>query len=120
MSTLLEHPVDVKTGKAGEPNAVPERLEALKDPVCGMAVTAEASHHLEHEGRPYYFCSAGCQSKFAADPSRYIAKMTGPDAPATTPGSSAPSNAQPAAAIYTCPMHPEIRQDHPGNCRSAA
>ncbi|CAN5817531.1 heavy metal translocating P-type ATPase [soil metagenome] len=116
MSILLEHGRDVRSGTAGDRDEGPEGLEKLKDPVCGMAVTAEASHHLEHEGRPYFFCSAGCQSKFAVDPSRYIAKIAGPDAPATTPGPSAPSNAHPAAAIYTCPMHPEIRQDHPGNC----
>ena len=40
----------------------------LKDPVCGMTVTAESPHILEHEGRPVYFCSAGCKTKFAADP----------------------------------------------------
>ncbi|MBC7478092.1 MAG: heavy metal translocating P-type ATPase [Pseudorhodobacter sp.] len=79
----------------------------LKDPVCGMDVTAASPHHLAHEGRPYYFCSARCQSKFSANPSAYTAKPAAP---------SAPSKAAPAGTIYTCPMHPEIRQDHPGNC----
>ena len=109
---------DVAPAKAGEHHDAPEALAKLKDPVCGMAVTTESSHHLEHEGRPYYFCSARCQSKFAADPSAYIAKLTAPDAPAAGAAAAAvtPSRAEPAGAIYTCPMHPEIRQDHLGNC----
>ncbi|MBU4184476.1 MAG: heavy metal translocating P-type ATPase [Gammaproteobacteria bacterium] len=77
----------------------------LKDPVCGMTVTAQSEHTLTHEGRPYYFCSAKCQGKFAANPLQYLAP-----APAQE---QAPAAAGP---VYTCPMHPEIRQDHPGNC----
>jgi len=80
----------------------------LKDPVCGMTVTAQSPHHLEHEGRPYYFCSSKCQSKFAAEPARYAntdSKTSGKSPAAPVEG-----------AIYTCPMHPEIRQDHPGSC----
>ncbi|WP_454733277.1 YHS domain-containing protein [Cupriavidus basilensis] len=44
---------------------------ALKDPVCGMAVSAHSSFHTEHAGILYYFCSASCQKKFEADPARY-------------------------------------------------
>ena len=77
----------------------------LKDLVCGMTVTAQSDHMLTHEGRTFYFCSAKCQVKFAANPLQYLA----PKPPAET--SSAV-----AGAIYTCPMHPEIRQGHPGNC----
>ncbi|MDD5324331.1 MAG: heavy metal translocating P-type ATPase [Polaromonas sp.] len=77
----------------------------LKDPVCGMTVTEQSEHRFEHEGRPYYFCSAKCQGKFAANPLQYLASKAPVDtAPAVT------------GTIYTCPMHPEIRQDHPGNC----
>jgi Cu+-exporting ATPase len=80
--------------------------EALKDPVCGMTVTTESPHKAEHAGRPYWFCSAGCRTKFLTEPQKYLAPVASPSAPA------------PAAAgtDYTCPMHPEIRQDHPGNC----
>ncbi|MBV1733461.1 MAG: heavy metal translocating P-type ATPase [Hydrogenophaga sp.] len=78
---------------------------ALKDPVCGMAVTEQSVHQAVHEGRTFYFCSAKCQGKFAANPLQYLAP-----APAQQ---QAPAV---AGAIYTCPMHPEIRQDHPGNC----
>jgi len=77
----------------------------LKDPVCGMAVTEQSPHKIVHEGRPYFFCSAACQGKFAANPLQYLA----PVSPADTPPAA-------AGTIYTCPMHPEIRQDHPGNC----
>lgn len=78
---------------------------ALKDPVCGMAVTADSEFHLELAGATYYFCSASCESKFQAEPGKFVqtaARAEGVPAPAGT--------------IYTCPMHPEIRWDHPGNC----
>ncbi len=82
--------------------------ESLKDPVCGMTVTAQSAHHVEHAGHPYYFCGAKCLAKFGAEPQKYIARAQGV-AP-TTPVSAE------ASTIYTCPMHPEIRQDHPGDC----
>jgi len=76
-----------------------------KDPVCGMDVDpATARHRAEHDGRTHYFCSAGCRAKFAADRAKYL----GP--------APAPAPAAPAGAIYTCPMHPEIRQAGPGAC----
>ena len=76
-----------------------------KDPVCGMDVDpATARHRAEHDGRTYYFCSAGCRAKFAADPVKYLGPVPAPEA------------AAPAGAIYTCPMHPEIRQAGPGAC----
>ncbi len=80
--------------------------EGLKDPVCGMTVTAQSAHHAEHDGRPYYFCSVKCLAKFTAEPGRYVHPA---------PAATAVVEAAPGA-IYTCPMHPEIRQDHPGNC----
>lgn len=77
-----------------------------KDPVCGMVVDPhETTHRAEHGGRPYYFCSSGCQSKFEADPARYV------DPKVTTAADIAPEG-----ATYTCPMHPEIRQVGPGSC----
>jgi P-type Cu+ transporter len=79
----------------------------LRDPVCGMTVTPSSKHTIDHEGQPFYFCGAGCKTKFAADPAKYLAQRA-----------SAPTAAEPAVAgaIYTCPMHPEVRQDHPGAC----
>ncbi|WP_292027010.1 heavy metal translocating P-type ATPase [Brevundimonas sp. UBA2416] len=74
------------------------------DPVCGMTVDpATAAHRTAHEGRDYFFCSAGCRTKFVAEPDRYLGEKPQP-AP-VVPG-----------AIYTCPMHPEVRQDGPGSC----
>ena len=79
----------------------------VKDPVCGMAVDpASATHKAEHGGSTYYFCSTGCRDKFVAEPARFLAASTG-----TPPPTPAPSG-----AIYTCPMHPQIRQAGPGNC----
>ena len=81
----------------------------LEDPVCGMAVTAQSSHRFELDGRTFYFCSAGCRARFATDPDRYLGKRT-------TPHSLEPAAAVAEGTIYTCPMHPEIQQDRPGNC----
>ncbi|WFU72639.1 heavy metal translocating P-type ATPase [Bradyrhizobium sp. CB2312] len=75
------------------------------DPVCGMSVDpATSKHHLTHHGETFHFCSAGCRTKFAADPAKYLAK------------DKAPEPERPAGTIYTCPMHPEIRQVGPGTC----
>jgi Cu+-exporting ATPase len=87
------------------PPAEPASPKDLKDPVCGMTVTEQSEHKLTHEGRPYYFCSAKCQGKFAANPLQYLVS--------TAPEDTAP---EPAGTIYTCPMLPEVRQDHPGIC----
>ena len=86
---------------------------ALKDPVCGMTVTTRSAHTLEHEGAPVYFCSAGCKTRFAAAPAKYLAKHAG-----AAPLAGAAAVPEPAVegAVYTCPMHPEVRQDHPGAC----
>src|SRR5262249_35871215 len=81
--------------------------EGTIDPVCGMQVDPhETTYRHAHQGRTYYFCSAGCQAKFAAEPAKYLGSETGKSAPAPVP----------EGTIYTCPMHPEIRQPGPGNC----
>ncbi|WP_454728001.1 MULTISPECIES: heavy metal translocating P-type ATPase [Cupriavidus] len=82
-----------------------EAAGSLKDPVCGMSVSADSQFRAEHEGTSYYFCSGSCQKKFQADPARYV-----------SPSADVPAEPVPEGTIYTCPMHPEIRQDHPGNC----
>ncbi len=77
----------------------------VKDPVCGMTVDpATTQHRASHEGQDYHFCSAGCRTKFVADPERYLG------------AAAAAPEAAPPGTIWTCPMHPEIRQDHPGAC----
>jgi Cu+-exporting ATPase len=75
------------------------------DPVCGMTVDPHATPHRHtHQGHPYYFCSSGCRTKFAADPGKYLSPEAG-EAAAVADGT-----------IYTCPMHPQIRQIGPGSC----
>ena len=86
------------------PEAGTSLTDVALDPVCGMSVTiATAKHTAEHAGRPYYFCSAGCRTRFGNDPEKYLAPRAEPEA-------------MPAGTIYTCPMHPEIRQVGPGAC----
>jgi Cu+-exporting ATPase len=79
-----------------------------------MMVTADSPHLHEHEGQKFYFCCAGCKTKFAATPEEYlepadtvpmVSAAQGPGAAAAMPGT-----------MFTCPMHPEVRQDHPGAC----
>lgn len=77
----------------------------VPDPVCGMLVDPHGTaHRAEHGGKTFYFCSSKCQAKFAADPLRYIG------------GTPPIPNANPEGTIWTCPMHPEVRQDLPGAC----
>lgn len=78
----------------------------LKDPVCGMSVTEQSKHKELHDAKMYYFCSSKCHSKFNADPGKY----------ALPKAASVNVENRPPGTIYTCPMHPEIRQDHPGSC----
>ena len=93
MTTATEHHHHSHASAAG----------ATTDPVCGMSVEpATAKHSAEHAGQTYYFCCNGCKTKFAADPEKYLK----------------PREPEPVVegAIYTCPMHPEIRQEGPGTC----
>jgi Cu+-exporting ATPase len=83
-----------------------------------MSVGANSPHRSQHAGEDYLFCSAGCRAKFDANPMKYLAH-TDRDASAG-PGEAIPlaAPAAPAApgTIYTCPMHPQIRQSGPGSC----
>jgi Cu+-exporting ATPase len=75
------------------------------DPVCGMSVDpAKTPHHAAHDGREFHFCSAGCWTKFLAEPAKYLSVE------------KPPASAAPVGTIYTCPMHPEVRQVGPGAC----
>lgn len=75
------------------------------DPVCGMQVDpATTPHHAAHDGHEHHFCSARCREKFIADPDKYLSPKP------------AEIVAMPTGTIYTCPMHPQIRQEGPGTC----
>jgi Cu+-exporting ATPase len=66
------------------PITADESAQPLKDPVCGMVVTAQSPHVFQFEGQPVYFCSAGCKAKFAADPDKYPMTSTGLPNPAAS------------------------------------
>jgi P-type Cu+ transporter len=77
---------------------------SVRDPVCGMTVDpATSRHRFDTSGESFHFCSAGCRTKFAADPQKYL-------------DAGKPKAATPEGTIYTCPMHPQIRQVGPGSC----
>ncbi len=74
------------------------------DPVCGMKVDpATAKHRFSYRGKEYFFCGARCRERFEADAEKFL-------------GTREPEPAAPAGTIYTCPMHPEVRQVGPGSC----
>src|SRR5260370_4375403 len=82
----------------------PPNPDTATDPVCGMPVKpADAPNKAAHAGHTYYFCSPRCFAKFIAEPLRYLKPA------------AAPSSAK-LGTIYTCPMHPQIRQVGPGSC----
>ncbi|WP_050898492.1 MULTISPECIES: heavy metal translocating P-type ATPase [Nitrospirillum] len=84
----------------------PRDSVGVKDPVCGMTVDpATAAHRAQVGDTTYWFCSNGCLAKFHADPGKYVSATEMKTEAPTQPG-----------AIYTCPMHPQIRQPGPGNC----
>ncbi len=77
---------------------------AAVDPVCGMQVDpATSPHRADHAGARYSFCSAGCRAKFVAKPDKYLKPQ-------------AALSSAPSSAVWTCPMHPEIRRNAPGTC----
>ena len=96
MGQVMEHEHAHHHHAAGE--------TAVLDPVCGMMVDpGKSPHRAEHEHSVFHFCSNRCREKFVAEPGRYLA----------------PRQPEPAVAestIYTCPMHPEIRRNGPGDC----
>ena len=100
----------------GAETGAEQAAEAFIDPVCGMKVAADSPHSAEHAGQPFKFCSAGCRTKFLKEPTRYVA-ATSPVNGAIRPVIAAePTSSVAAGTIYTCPMHPEIRQIGPGHC----
>src|SRR4051812_20145791 len=87
-------------GAGGHPTG-----DNARDPVCGMSVDVVRTPYRHQRGeQTYYFCSDRCRAKFAADPLKYLDPL-----PAST-------RSVPEGTIYTCPMHPEVRQIGPGAC----
>ena len=101
------HDHDVRTSSAAREDGARE-LKTATDPVCGMKVDpASGKHVAEVDGTTFHFCSAGCRGKFTADPQKYL-RADDPGAPAEPP--------PPPGTTFTCPMHPEVRQEGPGSC----
>lgn len=75
----------------------------MKDPVCGMTVKPTSPHHTDHQGQNYYFCNPKCLVKFQADPDQYLKPVL-------------KTKVEKHQTKYTCPMHPEVIRDKPGNC----
>ena len=101
---MSTHPHNHASGHACCGAKASDSAATVKDPVCGMSVDpTTTAHRASHGGQDYFFCSAGCRTKFIGDPMRYLNPRV--EAEPAVPG-----------AIYTCPMHPEIRQEGPGSC----
>jgi Cu+-exporting ATPase len=101
--------------------ALPASGAKVKDLVCGMSVDpAKTPHRATHQGQDYFFCGAKCREKFVAEPAKYLNPL--PPHPAPLPSGEREGPAQregegeTPGAIWTCPMHPEIRRDAPGAC----
>ena len=100
--------------------------ETAIDPVCGMSVKRAAPHAVERAGQQYYFCSNGCRVKFTAEPNKYVDERGHRrDTPTNQPVRPAEasdseivlsSSTTVGRSIYTCPMHPQVRQEGPGTC----
>ena len=90
-------------GEHGDADKAVSAATAI-DPVCGMRVDpATARHRATYQGKDYFFCSGRCRERFEAEPEKFLQPK--PAEPAA-----------PAGTIYTCPMHPEVRQVGPGSC----
>jgi Cu+-exporting ATPase len=103
------HGADAHAGHVHGPGCAHDHPAAeapvrASDPVCGMKVDpVTAKHRFSHQGTDYVFCCARCRERFIAEPEKFLQPRQ-------------PEPAAPAGTIYTCPMHPEIRQEGPGSC----
>ena len=89
------------------------REHQVVDPVCGMTVSPDtAAGMVAHEGKTYYFCSRGCTERFRSAPDSFLEAAPTPAPREDDPAAAGPDTAQ----EWTCPMHPEVVQDHPGSC----
>ncbi len=99
-------------------------MKTEKDPVCGMDVSEGSTNVVEYGGQRYHFCSDVCLNKFKAAPLKYIQGEAGndhdccggKDHKALYPQGATVSEKMEVSSLYTCPMHPEVKQQAPGNC----
>ena len=88
----------------------------LKDPVCGMTVSADAKITYTYKDKVYRFCCAGCREKFSSNPEAYLAPLEASSAQDSGHDHVHQQASTAMTGVYTCPMDPEIRQDRPGSC----
>src|SRR6267142_3095149 len=81
------------------------------DPVCGMKVDPSTPLRMDHRGTTYYFCAPSCLERFKSNPATFLDRVG-----AERAGMHDAASASDPDAIYTCPMHPEVRQQGPGAC----
>ena len=126
MNAQHDHDHDHTTGHSPRPHSsartadtatvAVHAAEAFIDPVCGMTVAADSPHTAEHAGQPFKFCSASCRTKFLNEPTRYLTATSSAEGVIRSGPPAQPNSDVAAGTIYTCPMHPEIRQIGPGHC----
>lgn len=107
---LHQHPAPLDKNDSALKRTPGSAFEGMIDPVCGMKVSGGSGPTADYLGRTYRFCSVRCQDKFKASPESYV---TATDAPVAVP---VDSSAEIPAGEYSCPMHPEVRQQGPGTC----
>ncbi|MCB9553396.1 MAG: heavy metal translocating P-type ATPase [Myxococcales bacterium] len=105
------------SAKAAEMAAGEAAAPVFVDPICGMTVKPDKPHRAEWQGVEYRFCSAGCRAKFEADPAAALAARAAKDAGKSMVSPPAAASAASGGGVeHTCPMHPEVRQQGPGDC----
>ena len=100
------HPHSESHSCCSTKSASAAKSSLVKDPVCGMTIDPLSAKggNTQHNGETFYFCNPKCKTKFEAEPLKYLS----PHAESLQKVDS--------KAVYTCPMHPEVRQKGAGNC----
>jgi P-type Cu+ transporter len=101
---------------AVSPHSFSTQESFVLDPVCGMKVNpSSAKYTCEHDGQPYFFCGQRCLAKFQVEPTKYLTFSHEHHTPESHPH-EVPQRPTDEKNIYTCPMHPEVRQEGPSAC----
>jgi Cu+-exporting ATPase len=119
MDHTHQYPKSNSSREAGRSQDVRTESEAsVKDLVCGMQVNPAEALSETFEGKSYYFCSQHCAEKFRANPMQFVQPKAPEPAGSCCHGAHVPQTAKPdsSSGIYTCPMHPEVRQEGSGSC----
>ncbi len=117
----VHEPNPAGAGASSTPeDSQPPPVVREKDPVCGMSVDpTKGKPTFVYDGTTFYFCNPKCKAKFEADPSGYLeraAEKGEAGASSATAHAPKPSGRVDEGAVFTCPMHPEVRKVGPGDC----